>query len=102
MMTKGTRATMMENMKHFDWNSEKNLQLEEERGVTFEDVVFFIQAGGLLDDVQHPNPDVYPHQRILIVNIDGYAYLVPYVEEDQLIFLKTIIPSRKATRPLSR
>lgn len=69
----------------------------EERGISFEDVVFCLQSGGLLDDVTHPNTEKYPHQRVLVVAIEEYAYLIPYVEDEQEIFLKTVIPSRKAT-----
>jgi uncharacterized DUF497 family protein len=85
-------------MKTFDWNADKNRQLIEERGVSFEDVVFFLQGDGLLDDLEHPNQARYPDQRLFVVNIDGYAYLVPYIEDHDIIFFKTIIPSRKATR----
>jgi uncharacterized DUF497 family protein len=85
-------------MKQFDWNPEKNQQLIEERGISFEEVIFHLQSDGLLDDIKHPNEDTYLHQRIFIVAIEGYAYLVPYVESDKGIFLKTIIPSRKATK----
>lgn len=85
-------------MKTFDWNPEKNEQLITERGVSFEDAIFFLMNDGLLDDIEHPDPARYPHQRILIVDIAGYAYLVPYVETNEFIFLKTMIPSRKATR----
>jgi len=85
-------------MKQFDWDPEKNQQLIEERGVSFEEVIFHLQSDGLLDDVKHPNQEYYSHQRMFIVEIEGYAYLVPYVESDTDIFLKTIIPSRKATK----
>ena len=85
-------------MKPINWNSTKNRQLVAERGVSFEDVVFYLQQGGLLDDVEHPNDDKYPNQRVFVLNIDGYVYLVPYVEDRKEIFLKTIIPSRKATK----
>jgi len=61
-------------------------------------VAFHLQNDGLIDDVKHPNDTEYPNQRVYIINIDDYAYLVPYVESDDEIFLKTIIPSRKATR----
>lgn len=73
-----------------------------ERGISFEDIVFALQAGGLLDDLKHPNSDKYPSQRIFVLHIDGYAWLVPYVETEQEIFLKTIIPSRKATKQYLR
>jgi uncharacterized DUF497 family protein len=85
-------------MKSFDWNADKNQQLIEERNISFEEVIFLIQSGGLLDDLKHPKENEYPNQRIFIVNIDDYACLVPYIEDDNVIFLKTIIPSRKATK----
>ena len=85
-------------MKRINWNPEKNQQLIVERGVSFEDVVFCLQQGAILDDIEHPNSDKYPGQRIFVINIDGYAHLVPYVENRKEIFLKTVIPSRKATR----
>ncbi len=85
-------------MKRFNWNSEKNRQLIRERGVSFEDVVFFLLRGDILDNVKHPNPGKYPEQKIFVLSIDEYVYLVPYVESTEEIFLKTIIPSRKATK----
>jgi len=85
-------------MKKFDWDPEKNQQLIEERGVSFEEVIFHLQTNGLVDDIRHPNRVVYSHQRIFVVAIEEYAYLVPYVESEEDIFLKTIIPSRKATK----
>ena len=80
-----------------NWNAEKNRLLMLERGVSFEDVVFFLQQGQILDDVKHPSKN-YPNQRIFVLDIDGYVYLVPYIEDSGEIFLKTIIPSRKATK----
>lgn len=68
------------------------------RGVSFEEVVFHIQNGDLLDVIKHPNPARYPKQRIIVVNIEGYVYLVPYIKERGARFLKTIIPSRRATK----
>ena len=91
-------SDMLSAMKRFNWNSEKNQQLIRERGVSFEDVVFFILQGEILDNVRHPNPKKYPGQRIFIISIDKYVHLVPYVESPEEIFLKTIIPSRKATK----
>ena len=85
-------------MKLYDWNDEKNEWLRQERGVTFEDIVFHLAHGGLLDVLEHPNPRRYPGQRLFIVNVEGYACIVPFVEEDDKIFLKTIIPSRKMTK----
>jgi len=84
-------------VKHFNWNAEKSLGLKKLRGVYFEDVVYYVEKGDLLDDYEHPNQERYSGQRILVIGIDNYAYLVPYVENEDEIFLKTIIPSRKAT-----
>ena len=85
-------------MKHFRWNHQKNAELKAERDVTFEQMVLAIEADGLLDVVQHPNITTYPHQLIFVVAYEGYVYLVPFVEEPEYCFLKTIIPSRKAKR----
>jgi len=85
-------------MKIFRWNHEKNEQLKIEREISFEEIVLAIEGDGLLDILQHPNETKYPNQRILVVALDGYSYLVPFVEEPDYYFLKTIIPSRKATR----
>lgn len=85
-------------MKPFRWSSEKNESLRVERGLTFEAVVVAVEAGRLLDILSHPNVAKYPRQRILVVELDGYVHLVPFVEEKDHFFLKTIVPSRKATR----
>jgi uncharacterized DUF497 family protein len=85
-------------MKPFRWSPEKNETLRADRGVSFENVVIAIESGGLLDILTHPNPAKYPRQRILVVASDNYVFLVPFVEEEDYFFLKTIIPSRKATR----
>ena len=85
-------------MKIFNWNPDKNQQLIEKRGISFEDVVFYILQGDVIDDLKHPNPDKYPNQMVLAVKVEDYVYLIPYVETDDEFFLKTIIPSRKATK----
>jgi uncharacterized DUF497 family protein len=85
-------------VKPFRWSAEKNEALRAERGLTFEAIVVAIESGRLLDVVAHPNVRKYPRQRVLVVELDGYVHLVPYVEEKEHFFLKTIIPSRKATR----
>jgi len=85
-------------VKLLNWNSEKNQQLMEERGISFEDVIYYLQQGALLDDIKHPNEVKYPNQRVFVLDIDGYVHLVPYVESRNEIFLKTVIPSRKATK----
>ncbi len=85
-------------MKYFNWNTEKNIRLIDERGISFERVVQQIEQFGYLDLLSHSNQKRYPNQKIFIVNIENYAYLVPFVEDESEIFLKTIIPSRKATK----
>ena len=85
-------------MKQINWNAEKNQLLMSERGISFEDVLFALQSGRLLDDLVHPNTNRYPNQRMFVVEVDEYAWLVPYVETEDEIFLKSVIPSRKATK----
>jgi uncharacterized DUF497 family protein len=85
-------------MRFFDWNPDKNKWLKEQRGITFEEIVFHIFHGGLLDVLEHPNKKQYPGQRIFVVNVEGYVCLVPFVEAEERVFLKTIVPSRKLTK----
>ncbi len=85
-------------MKAFRWNHEKNEALKIDREVSFEEITLAIEEDGLLDILQHPNLGKYLGQRILVVCLRDYVYLVPFVEEVDFYFLKTIIPSRKATR----
>ena len=85
-------------MKPFRWNHDKNEALKIERSVSFEEIVLALEADGLLDQLRHANPEKYPNQSVLVVALDAYVYLVPYVEESDYFFLKTVIPSRKATR----
>lgn len=85
-------------MKPFRWSHDKNETLKIEREISFEVIVLAIEAGGLLDELRHPNPDKYPNQSVLVVAFEAYVYLVPCVEEPDYYFLKTVIPSRKATR----
>lgn len=85
-------------MKSVNWSTEKNIRLKAERGVSFEGVVSAMSNGGLLVVLDHPNTIQYPNQRMFVVRTRGYAYLVPFVETKHEVFLKTIIPSRKATR----
>ena len=85
-------------MKQITWSPDKNIILKKQRGVSFEDVVFHIMAGDVLDTIDHPNQVRYPGQQIHLVAIEEYIYLVPFVESEEEAFLKTIIPSRKATK----
>jgi len=84
--------------KIFNWNSDKNQQLINERDVSFEDIVLNIHLGNELDIYEHPNKERYPNQKISVIRVEDYVYLVPFVENEDEIFLKTIIPSRKATK----
>jgi hypothetical protein len=85
-------------MKYFDWDDEKNELLKKTRGVSFELVELAIASGDLIDRLKHPNPEKYPNQNVFLVKIEAYIYSVPYVEDDEKIFLKTIIPNSKATK----
>jgi len=89
-------------MKAYDWNKDKNLWLKKVRGITFDDILFCIASGNLLDVLQHTNPERYPNQKVFVVKVDSYVYLVPFVESGNTLFLKTIIPSRKMTKKYLR
>ncbi len=86
-------------MKQINWSPEKNRELKENanRSVCFEDILAAIESGGLLDDIEHVNVGKYPHQRMFVVLFNDYVYGVPYVFNDEEIFLKTVYPSRKLT-----
>jgi uncharacterized DUF497 family protein len=85
-------------MKYIIWNQEKNQVLKQQRNISFELVTNLIETKQVLDIIKHPNEDKYPNQRIFVVEFNNYVYLVPFVEDETQIFLKTIIPSRKATK----
>jgi len=80
---------------NYQWNEEKNILLKSERGIGFEDIVTAIMEGTIIDIIKHPNREKYPDQMIYIVKVLDYIYMVPYIRNDEEIFLKTIIPSRK-------
>ena len=82
----------------YDWNPDKNEQLKEERNISFEEIVFHLSQGDVWKTSDHPNQKNYPGQRIYFVIVEGYIHMVPHVIEEETVFLKTIIPSRKATR----
>jgi len=84
--------------RNYKWNEEKNDQLKRDREVSFEEIVTHILQGDLLLVKEHPNQERYPGQQMFVVRIDEYVYLVPFVQEGNVRFLKTIFPSRKATR----
>jgi len=85
-------------VKYFAWDDAKNAKLRADCGIEFEDIVFHIERSDLLDILELPNPDRYAGQRIFVVQREDYLYLVPFVEDEHTVFLKTIIPSRKATK----
>jgi uncharacterized DUF497 family protein len=85
-------------VKYFAWDDAKNAKLKADRGIGFEDVVFHIERGDLLDILEHPNPSRYAASASFVVRREGYVYLVPFVEDEHSVFLETIIPSRKATK----
>jgi uncharacterized DUF497 family protein len=85
-------------VKRFVWDAAKNEWLRRKRGVSFENVLVAITVGDILDTLDHPNRIKYPNQRMYVLKINDYAYLVPFVESEHEIALKTIIPNRRATR----
>jgi Protein of unknown function (DUF497). len=85
-------------MKYYFWNNDKNEKLKKERGISFEDVIYYIENEKLCAILKNKNQTKYPGQKIYVVEISNYVYLVPFVETEREIFLKTIIPSRKATK----
>ncbi|TVR30820.1 MAG: toxin [Balneolaceae bacterium] len=85
-------------MKYFKWDEDKNRLLKQKRNISFEDIVLSVSSGGLLDVLNHPNPEKYPKQMLIIVEVKNYAFVVPFIENDNHYFLKTIYPSRKATK----
>ena len=88
----------MTKTKPIRWSPEKNLELMQTRGISFEEIISGIDQGGLLMTLEHPNQEKDPNQRIWVVKLREYAHLVPFVESKEEIFLKTIMPSRKATK----
>jgi len=85
-------------VKKIKWDHDKNIELQNERGVSFEIVTHYLEQSKIVDIMDHPNKSKYPNQKIFVLNINNYIYLVPFVENEVEIFLKTIIPSRKATK----
>lgn len=85
-------------MKAHEWSKEKNEWLKKERNISFDDVIIAINEGNLITQTDHPNIKKYPGQKVYIIKINTYIYMVPFVEDTEKIFLKTVIPSRKATK----
>jgi hypothetical protein len=85
-------------VKYIAWDDAKNAKLRADRGIGFEDIVFHIERGDLLDILGHPNPDRYGGQCIFVVQREEYVYRVPFSEDEDSVFLKTVVQSRKATK----
>lgn len=85
-------------MKYFDWSEEKNEILKQKRNISFEEIVLAIAQGGLIETKVHPNQVKYPGQKLFFVNINNYIYTIPFVEDENKIFLKTIFPDRIASK----
>jgi uncharacterized DUF497 family protein len=98
LLTKCTHCDNFYAMKIHYWDIDKNNLLKFERGISFEDVMFYIEQQKLLAIIKHPNQNKYPGQKLYVIEINNYVYIVPFVETDNEIFLKTIIPSHKATK----
>jgi uncharacterized DUF497 family protein len=98
VLPEGTHRATSQSVKYFSWDASKNEKLKADRGISFEELVYHIERGDVLDVLENPNRRQYAGQRVFVVNVQGYAYLVPFVESATEVFLKTIIPSRKATR----
>jgi hypothetical protein len=82
----------------YDWNPDKNDWLKKNRHISFEQIIFHLGQGDIWRTADHPNQEKYPNQLIYFVVVENYVYLVPYIIKKDFIFLKTIIPSRKATK----
>lgn len=85
-------------MKYFDWNPEKNIQLQRQHDICFEDVIVAISEDHVLDILEHTNKKKYGSQKVFVVQIKKYVYLAPFTEDEEKVFLNTIIPSKKATK----
>ena len=86
----------------YDWDPNKEKWLKKNRGISFHEVLYYIANDGLMDVREHPNKEKYPHQKILILKIDNYIYVVPFVQDKNTLFMKTIIPSRSETKKYLR
>ena len=85
-------------MKIFNWNVQKNIELKNNRGISFEEIVFLIENDMLIDVIYNPSNINFSNQEVFVINKENYIYYVPFVENENEIFLKTIIPSRKLTK----
>ena len=86
----------------YEWNPEKNEELKKERNISFEQIVFHLSQGDIWKASDHSDQGKYPGQKIYFVIVEGYIHMIPYITEDEYVFLKTIIPSRKATKDYNK
>lgn len=86
----------------YAFDPDKNAWLVVERGISFEQIIALIEGGKLIQVLEHPDRARYPNQLLYEVDVDGYVYVVPVVREGRILFLKTVYPSRKATRKRTR
>ena len=98
LLTNHINCNILFLVKHFDWDKKKNEKLKKERGISFEEITEILKENKYIDVFDHPNQKEYPGQKIFVVIIEEYAYMVPFVEDKIKYFLKTIIPSRKMTK----
>lgn len=101
LLTKGIHSAILfkwGHMKKYIWDDEKSKKLRKERGIDFEDIVILIEGGFVLAIIEHPNREKYSNQKIYVINVNSYAYCVPYTEDEQAVHLVTIFPSRKYTK----
>jgi uncharacterized DUF497 family protein len=89
---------MVKSNLYYNFSPEKNQQLINEHGVSFEMIISILESGEIIETIEHPNKEKYKHQAIYIIQINNYVYMVPFVRKGREIFLKTIFPSRKLTK----
>ena len=82
----------------FDWNPKKNEWLKKNRKISFEEIALLLGEGRVWKVADHPNQKKYKNQKVFLVPIDDYIYFVPFVLDEEMIFLKTAFPNRKATK----
>jgi len=82
-------------MKYLNWDSKRNERLKREREISFEQIAYLIESGQIIGIEENPG---HSNQKMYILAIENYAFIVPYVENDNEIFLKTAFPSRKYTK----
>jgi len=88
----------MPDRKKFIFSEEKSARLKLDRDFSFTEIIAYIESGYLVDVIDSPHQERYPGQKIYVVDIKGYIWLVPHDRKDGKIILRTAFPSRKATK----